>query len=447
MHAVYLNKTESGHSKFTLLSAYDGVTAAIPSDSFADENGRASVDFKTSFVNLGLEKMGRLNREWKYTSTPQIYYFESNADFVGNAFGLDITTIRAPTEFSKRLSKTEELVFGFDPAVGRADLDINAIEFRPDDPGFDPEDAPMRRVVVKVPFQNYAAWTSIDRQFGNVLVTPGVRAYYDSLIKRTSADPRLRARLALNESNVIKTAIGQYSQSPDPANSSADFGNPNLKFVRSTHYVLGLETKWSENWVTEVQSFYKTAYDAVVSDVDTRYSNDGSFRSIGAELFIRRNLTGRLFGWLSYTYSRTDERESDADPFRDSRYDQTHVLNLVSSYRLTSVWEIGTRYNHHTGDTFTPTNDAVYNASLDKYQGRQEPGDDSSRRLPDYNAVTFYATKDFLFDTWKMALKFGMESYWPKPQVSGIGYNYDYSKEQEEKGLTAIPFLEVRGEL
>ena len=447
MHTVYLNKTENGHSKFTILGAYDGVSAAIPSDSFADEDGRASIEFKTSFINLGLEKMGRINRDWKYTTTPQVYYFESNANFVGNAFALDVTTVRSPTEFSKRLSKTEELVFGIDPAVGRADLDINAIDFRPDDPGFDPEDAHMRRVIVKIPFQNYSAWTSIDKQFGNVLVTPGVRAYYDSLIKKTSADPRLRARVAVNETNVIKTAVGQYSQSPDPAASSADFGNPDLKYIRSNHYVLGLETKWGENWVTEVQGFYKTAYDDVRSDVTTRYNSDGSFRSIGGELFIRRNLTGRLFGWLSYTYSKTEERDSDADPFRDSRYDQTHVLNLVSSYRLTSVWEIGTRYNYHTGDTFTPTTDSVYNANLDKYQPRDDPENKSSERLPDYNSVTVYATKDFLFDTWKMALKFGMESYWPKTQVFGIGYNYDYSKEEEQKGLTAIPFLEVRGEL
>ena len=447
MHAVYLNKNETGHSKFSVLSAYDGVSAAIPSDSFADEDGRASVEFKTSFINLGLEKMSRINRDWKYTTTPQIYYFESNADFVGNAFALDITTLRAPTEFSKRLSKTEELVFGFDPAIGRADIDVNAIEFREGDPTFDPEDAPMRRVVVKVPFQNYAAWTSVDKQFGNVLVTPGVRTSYDSLIKKTAIDPRLRARFAVNETNVIKSAVGQYSQSPDPAASSVDFGNPDLKFVRSNHYVLGLETKWGENWVTEFQGFYKTAFDDVRSDQVTRYNNDGSFKSIGGEVFIRRNLTGRLFGWLSYTYSKTEERDTDTEDFRESRYDQTHVLNLVSSYRITSVWELGTRYNYHTGDTFTPTTDSVYNANLDKYQPRDNPDDKSSERLPDYNAVTFYATKDFLFDTWKMALKFGMEAYWPKPQVYGIGYNYDYSKEEEQKGLTAIPFLEVRGEL
>jgi hypothetical protein len=447
IHAVYLKKNESGHTKFSVLSAYDGVSAAIPSDSFADEDGRASIEFKTSFINLGVEKLNRINRDWKYTTTPQIYYFESNADFVGNAFALDVTTLRVPTEFSKRLSKTEELVFGVDPAVGRADIDLNAIDFRPGDPTFDPEDAPRRRVIVKVPFQAYAAWTSIDKQFGNVLVTPGIRTNYDSLIKKSSYDPRLRARIAINDSNVIKTAVGQYSQSPDPAAASVDFGNPDLKYIRSNHYVLGLETKWGENWVTEFQGFYKTAYDDVRDDPDTRYNNDGSFKSVGGEVFIRRNLTGRLFGWLSYTYSKTQERDTDTEPFRDSRYDQTHVLNVVSSYRLTSVWELGTRYNYHTGDTFTPTNDSVYNANLDKYQPRDKPGDQSSERLPDYNALTFYATKDFLFDTWKMALKFGMESYWPKAQVSGIGYNYDYSKEQEQKGLTAIPFLEVRGEL
>jgi hypothetical protein len=111
------------------------------------------------------------------------------------------------------------------------------------------------------------------------------------------------------------------------------------------------------------------------------------------------------------------------------------------------MWELGTRYNYHTGDTFTPTTDAVYNANLDKYQPRNNPDNESSGRLDDYNSLTVYGTKDFLFDTWKMAFKFGMESYWPKAQVLGIGYNYDYTKEQEQMGLSAIPFIEVRGEL
>lgn len=446
-HGVYLKKNETGHTKYSLLSAYDGVKAAVPTDSFANEDGRASIEFETAFVNLGVEKMSRINRDWKYITTPQIFYFRTNADFVGNAFGLDVTNVRVPTEFSRRLSKNEEFVVGIDPVVGRADINFDAIEFRSDDPTFDPEDANRMKVSRKYPYHALSGWTSVDKQIGDAIVTPGVRAFYDSLIKKSSADPRIRARYALTENNTLKSAVGQFSQSPSPQVANDEFGNADLDFIKSTHYVLGLETKWGDEWTTEFQLFYKTARDVIAQDSEKRYDNDGSFRSQGAEIFIRRNLTNRLFGWLSYTYSRTEERDSDRDPFRESTYDQTHVVNAVASYKLTAQWELGTRYNHHTGDTYTPVSDSVYNVNLDKYQRRDLDDEKNSSRLPNYNALTLYLNKDFLFNTWKMAIKGGMEAYWPKPQVMGMSYNYDYSKEEEQRGLTAIPFFEVRGEL
>jgi len=52
-----------------------------------------------------------------------------------------------------------------------------------------------------------------------------------------------------------------------------------------------------------------------------------------------------------------------------------------------------------------------------------------------------------LFDTWKMSVKVGVESYWPRPQVLGYSYNYDYTEKLEQRGLTAIPFIEVKGDL
>lgn len=42
-------------------------------------------------------------------------------------------------------------------------------------------------------------------------------------------------------------------------------------------------------------------------------------------------------------------------------------------------------------------------------------------------------------------MRFGVEQYWPKPQVERISYNY--TKSEEAYGLTAIPFFELKGEL
>jgi hypothetical protein len=141
------------------------------------------------------------------------------------------------------------------------------------------------------------------------------------------------------------------------------------------------------------------------------------------------------------------ERKTDRASFHDGRYDQTHVVNAVGSYKLSGVNEVGGRYNYHTGDTTTTVTDVVYNANLDKYKGRQDDPDAADARLPNYNALSLYWSHSYLFDSWKLDQRLGVESYWFKPQVQGEFYNYDYSKKQQFTALRAIPFIEVRGEL
>ncbi len=445
---MYLLKKEGRTRKLTLLASQDGIRASIPSDSFADEEGRANLDLETGFINLGWEEAGRLDSLWKYRTTPQVFYYKTKFNIADNLFRLTVTSLRAPTHFTKKISPNGEWTLGIDPNVGWARVELDSFEFRNGDPTFDPEDAPKRTLTQTVPFQNLGFWTGVDYALTPELtLSPGIRAFYATIIQKFSFDPRLRARYALSETQTLKAALGQYSQVPEYASASKDFGNPDLGYTRSIHSVLGLETRWSDAWTTDIQGFYKDINQKVVPDLTTRYSNKGQAQSLGGEFFLRRNQIDRLFGWLSYTYSKTKERNTKEDPFRDSPYDQTHILNLTGNYKLTALWDLGGRYNYHTGDTYTPVEGRVYNATLDKYQKRTRESQRNSKRLDDYHSLTCYGTKDFLFDTWKMTLKFGLESYWPKPQVMGMGSNFDYTKEEKQYGLSAIPFLELRGEL
>jgi hypothetical protein len=180
----------------------------------------------------------------------------------------------------------------------------------------------------------------------------------------------------------------------------------------------------------------------------TNYANKGQRINFGGEAFIRRNLTARLFGWVSYTYSQNRERDNDRESYRNSQYDQTHILNLVGNYKLNAVWETGGRLAYHTGDTYTPVDGAVYNANLDKYQQRNDPKTRVfSKRLPNYHQMSIYSTRDFLYDTWKLGLRFGLEFLAFSPQATNVQYNYDYSKEQYNTNVPAIPYIELRGVL
>jgi TonB family protein len=67
----------------------------------------------------------------------------------------------------------------------------------------------------------------------------------------------------------------------------------------------------------------------------------------GFELFIKRKLTERLGGFLSYTLSRST-RDYQGQQFV-AAFDRTHVLNAAAAYDLGRNWRAGARITLYTG--------------------------------------------------------------------------------------------------
>ncbi len=444
--AVYWIRNDNSYTKYSLIGAYDGLKAAFPFSEFANLQGQASVAFDTRFINFGIEHNQKISHGWTLISAPQLYYENTSANIFGQTFSTPNWGFRVPIEAFNKLNTKQNINIGIDPVLHIYKVKHNAIVYNNSDPTFDPEDAPIIQTKFSLKFINLASWLNFDQKFEKLTLSPGLRFFQNGEIKKVSADPRLRGQYSLNEKNTLKSAIGQYSESPSVPAASPQIGNPQLGFQRSYHYILGLETRWNDNWLTEFQVYYKTAFNIVANDPLTQYNNKGSFKSSGFEAFIRRNLTERLFAWLSYTFSRTVSRNSSRKPYTPSQFDETHNLYIVSNYKLSTRWEIGGRFNFHTGDTYTPISYGVYNSSLDKYDGRILENSEYSARLPSFNSLSFYFDHDWLFNTWKLNLRFGMESYWVTPQVLDINYNYDFTKTSQETSLSNIPFLELRGE-
>ena len=90
-------------------------------------------------------------------------------------------------------------------------------------------------------------------------------------------------------------------------------------------------------------------------------------RSLGAsrglEVYIRRNLTQQLGGFLSYTLSRST-RTLDQFVFPYA-FDRTHVLNAALAYDLGRRWRLGGRFTFYTGvPNLDPPNSLVEAAKL-----------------------------------------------------------------------------------
>jgi TonB family protein len=83
-------------------------------------------------------------------------------------------------------------------------------------------------------------------------------------------------------------------------------------------------------------------------------------QAYGLELLVRRPLTKRLTGWLSYTLSRATREAHYLTPSGSNAtstivgdYDRTHVLNAMGAYDFGRGWRFGTRFVFYTGAPYS----------------------------------------------------------------------------------------------
>lgn len=444
-HIRYLKKYDDGYSKLTVVGSVDGAKLAAPFDASDREDGKINVDFANKFYVLGWERRKNLGAGWTLSTTPQFFYFYQEFQIQSDFLRGHVAGYRLPASLSKRLNANQNLQMGLLPSVYNAKFKFEAPVPDPSDPYFDFEDAPRSSLDREYWNKDVAAWVSLDQKIGTSTITPGLRVYHRDQLAKTAIDPRLIFRSPLTDIQTLKGAVGQYTQPPEGGETAKGFGNPDLLNEVSNHYILGLEQKWNDRWNSEVQVFQKRIYHLITPDAADEYKSVGTRTANGFELFVRRNMTEKFFGWLAYTYSKVREREDDQSPMTTSPYDETHIVNLAGSYKLTPLWDLGLRFKYNTGSPYTPITGSVYNASLDKYQPLYDTEHPYSDRLPDFHTLDLFATYDSLYDTWKLAYRFGVQYLALQRRISSYQYNYDYSEKEPVQDLPPIPYIEIRG--
>src|SRR5262249_24252238 len=97
----------------------------------------------------------------------------------------------------------------------------------------------------------------------------------------------------------------------------------------------------------------------------------------GVELLLRRPLSKRLSGWLSYTLSRSTREThfvtadgATAIATVPSEFDRTHVLNAIVAYDLGYRWRAGARFVFYTGAPFSAL---LGNVPVPPYNAYRDP--------------------------------------------------------------------------
>ncbi|MCP3102060.1 TonB-dependent receptor [Myxococcus sp. K15C18031901] len=303
-----------------------------------------------------------------------------------------------------------------------------------------------------------SAWVEARwRPVRELLVVPGVRAegyvFTDQKHARGTLNPRLAVRYALTEQWTLKGGAGVYHSPPVQDEPSLAFGNPDLAAKRSLQYGLGAEWQPLPEWFISSEVFYNDLDDLIVrSDafverngevVPERLKNGGVGRIYGLELLVRRSLTDRLFGWISYTLSRSERRDAPGARWRKFDNDQTHVLTAIASYKLPRGWEVGARFRFASGNPTTPVVGSVRDDGTDVFLPLYSAV--NSRRLPSFNQLDIRVDKNFVFDKWTLDVFLDLTNVYNNAAVEGIAYNYNYTQSAYFEGLPILPILGAKG--
>jgi len=138
-------------------------------------------------------------------------------------------------------------------------------------------------------------------------------------------------------------------------------------------------------------------YSIVQFNEISSFSNDlysGKGKAYGAEFMVKKS--GRLSGWLSYTWSKSSREFDKIDNGKifPSKFDRRHNLSMVASYKLAKRWSAGVTQIYASGNRFTtPTSWYFINNTPVK-----EYGTYNNAQMPDYLrtdvSVDFYLKKN-----------------------------------------------------
>jgi hypothetical protein len=425
-----------------LAPGFGGLPAGTSNPTFAGDLG-----FHTSFWRLQARYQNRFSDATRLSVVAAV-----GQDAVDLGVGSRIADHTHEIPITGRAELTQKVVRGVVANVG-LDLGYDPYHLdvrrppprRPGIPSGGPLDVPLESVDSGARFLPgaYTEW-EITPVAGTRIV-PGVRLDYASSTKRWDVSPRINLRQDLTREfprTTFKAGVGLYYQPPQPIETDPTFGQSGLVSSRSIQSDVGVEQDLARPVDLSVDVFYKNMAELVTPGA----KNEGQGFAYGVEWFLRYKPDGRLFGWISYTFSRSERRDVPADPFTLFASDQTHILTVLGSYEIGWGLRAGARFRLVSGNPYTPSSPGAFDAAAGAYQAAPAFPPNGAR-LPLFHALDLRVDRTWAFRLWKLTAYLDIQNVYDHRSAEGVTYNFDNTRASTVSGLPILPSLGVRGEL
>ncbi len=167
----------------------------------------------------------------------------------------------------------------------------------------------------------------------------------------------------------------------------------------------------------------------------------GIGRAYGLELLLKKN-TGKLTGWIGYTYSRT-ERLIDGinnNNWYPARQDITHDVSVVGIYDFNKKWSVSATWVFNTGNAVTfPTGKYIINGNI-KYYYTERNG----YRMPNYHRLDIGATRTLTKSkTRESSLNFSVYNAYGQKNPFSIDFEQDENNPAKTNAVMTYLFTYI----
>ena len=189
---------------------------------------------------------------------------------------------------------------------------------------------------------------------------------------------RVSARYSLSDNSSVKLSYNRTRQYINQLTNTASvspadtwkLADNNIRPQIGDQVAVGYYRNFKSNTIeTSVETYYKSLRDFVdykggaVLLLNKRIETDiinAEGKAYGVEVMVKK-LTGKINGWISYTYSRSLVRANAGTPadqinngrYYPSNFDKPHDVTLIGNYRFSRRFSTSLNFNYSTGRPIT----------------------------------------------------------------------------------------------
>ncbi len=309
---------------------------------------------------------------------------------------------------------------------------------------------------------NFVSWKHYFND--RVSVVAGLHNMNVFLNQKSTIEPRLAVNWKINDANSVSVGYGKHSNMERmhnyyakvvQADGSIIEPNKNLELLKSDHYIVGYEKRFSDNFMMKLEFYYQHLYDLPVENVDSSYYatinegidyryvalvNKGVGENYGIELTLERFFDGNFYFLINGSLFDSKYKSLE-NVWRNTQYNGNYLVNVLSGKEFTNIGKkqnqtiaINTRLFFSGGKRYIPLRrDAQGNVAVDpannNYYDYSKAYDDIIDNIFQLNLSVSYkvnrqkVTHEIFLDLMNLTNNQArLSEYYDAAEPNGIGY-------------------------